>query len=96
MSENVLNDDDGVNRKWESTKNCIVSTAEKLLEREWAPIIQDWFNNKCRSANKNKKKHIEKRLMRNSQGMQLKNISRPGERRKDYIRVKRNNTEKIC
>ncbi|GIY22249.1 putative endonuclease-reverse transcriptase [Caerostris darwini] len=70
LSKNALDDDDDVNRKWESTKRSIFSTAEKILKRERAPIIQDWFDNECRVAtgNKNKayRKMIDTKLTRNA------------------------------
>ncbi|GIY04458.1 DUF1758 domain-containing protein [Caerostris darwini] len=63
LSKNVLDDDD-VNRKWESTKRSILSTTEKILKRERAPIIQDWFDNECRAATENKNKAYKKMINR--------------------------------
>lgn len=64
LSENVLNDDDDVNRKWNSIKRSILSAAEKILEKERAPIRQDWFDNECRPANENKNKAYRKMIVK--------------------------------
>ena len=63
LSENLLNDvDDDMNRKWESTKRSTVHAAEKILKRESAPIIQDWFDSDCRAAKENKNKAYRKKI----------------------------------